>query len=206
MKSASTLATTIFSVLPVERHRRLHISKYQLTFTLTLMTALLKYFVRAYFEGFDVDIQPIARSILFHYEHGLSEPKIYNAPPALMPDIRLKATNVLRYGMLEGTAVVDAEYAVYDPQNVSTPELFEQNGSTAKNLALILNRYEATTLSGQPGLSAAEQAIYLFNQGHAQVIIIKQGPAGALVCDNGKISTVPAYETSHVFKIGSGDA
>lgn len=46
MKSASTLATTIFSVLPVERHRRLHISKYQLTFTLTLMTALLKYFVR----------------------------------------------------------------------------------------------------------------------------------------------------------------
>lgn len=88
---------------------------------------------RAYFEGFDVDIQPIARSILFHYEHGLSEPKIYNAPPALMPDIRLKATNVLRYGMLEGTAVVDAEYAVYDPQNVSTPELFEQNGSTAKN-------------------------------------------------------------------------
>ncbi|EIH2176492.1 nucleoside 2-deoxyribosyltransferase, partial [Escherichia coli] len=161
---------------------------------------------RAYFEGFDVDIQPIARSILFHYEHGLSEPKIYNAPPALMPDIRLKATNVLRYGMLEGTAVVDAEYAVYDPHNVSTPELFEQNGSTAKNLALILNRYEATTLSGQPGLSAAEQAIYLFNQGHAQVIIIKQGPAGALVCDNGKISTVPAYETSHVFKIGSGDA
>ena len=161
---------------------------------------------RAYFEGFDVDIQPIARSILFHYEHGLSEPKIYNVPPALMPDIRLKATNVLRYGMLEGTAVVDAEYAVYDPQNVSTPELFEQNGSTAKNLALILNRYEAPTLSGQPGLSAAEQAIYLFNQGHAQVIIIKQGPAGALVCDNGKISTVPAYETSHVFKIGSGDA
>ncbi|ENR6008783.1 TPA: PfkB family carbohydrate kinase [Citrobacter freundii] len=161
---------------------------------------------RAYFEDFVVDIQPITRSILFHYEHGLSEPKIYNAPPALMPEIRLKAANVLRYGMLEGTAVVDAEYAVYDPQNVSSPELFEKNGSTAKNLALILNRYEATTLSGRPDLSAAEQAIYLSDKGHAQVIIIKLGPAGALVCDNGKISTVPAYETNHVFKIGSGDA
>ncbi|WP_447879664.1 PfkB family carbohydrate kinase [Serratia fonticola] len=160
---------------------------------------------RAYFEHFNVKIEPVSKSILFHYEHGLSGPKIYDVPPAPQPDIKLKAVNVLRYGMLEGSAVVDAEFAVYDPQNVCAPESFQKNGSTAKHLALVLNRYEAATLSGQSELSAVEQATYLFDKGHAQVIIIKQGPAGALVCDNGKISTVPAYETNRIFKIGSGD-
>lgn len=161
---------------------------------------------RAHFERFTVYVHPVRRSILFYYEHGLSEPKIYNISGDNLPVISLKAANVLRYGMLEGSAVVDAEYAVYDPQNVSEPESFSQNGSTAKNLALILNRYEAATLSRQSHLSEAEQAKHLFDKGHAQVIIIKQGPAGALVCDHGKIITVPAYETSHVSKIGSGDA
>lgn len=161
---------------------------------------------RAHFEGFHLDIQPIEQSITFLYEHGLSEPKIYDVFPEPMPDITLEATNVLRYGMLEGTAVVHAEYAVYDPQNVSKPESFRQNGSTAKNLALILNLYEAARLSGQTKWTPEEQITYLFNQNHAQVIILKQGPAGALVCDNGKISSIPAYETCHVSKIGSGDA
>ncbi|EKN3402644.1 nucleoside 2-deoxyribosyltransferase [Yersinia enterocolitica] len=162
---------------------------------------------RAYFENFDVCTVKTERSVFFHYDQGLAEPKIYGIPDAPLPTHNISAENVLRYGMLEGTAVVDAEYAVYDPQNVSTPESFHANGSRAKHLALVLNRYEASTLcGGRRDLSAADLAAELYRQGHAQVIIIKQGPAGALVCENGTISTVPAYETDKVFKIGSGDA
>ncbi|MGQ8708193.1 PfkB family carbohydrate kinase [Serratia sp. TSA_198.1] len=160
---------------------------------------------RAHFDKFKVDIQKSDRPIFFQYDHGLAEPRIYGLPDKPSPELNVRATNVLRYGMLEGTAVVNAEFAVYDPQNVSAPESFHANGSTAKHLALVLNNYEASTLSEKRGLPAAEQAIELSRQNNAQVIIIKQGPAGALVYDNGKISTVPAYETERVFKIGSGD-
>ncbi|WP_407258256.1 PfkB family carbohydrate kinase [Klebsiella quasipneumoniae] len=75
--------------------------------------------------------------------------------------------------------------------NVTNPEPFTANGSRAKHLALILNRYEAKTLSGQSELSDREHAEFLYESGHAEVIIIKQGPAGALICDKGKISYIP---------------
>lgn len=161
---------------------------------------------RAIHEGFGLNIQAASNPIYFTYDQGLAEPKIYGVPDDKLTPQVVKDTNILRYGMLEGTAVIDAEYAVYDPQNVLKPEKFDANGSKAKNLALVLNRYEAVSLSGQKGLSAEQQAQFLYENKFAQVIIIKQGPAGALICDHGKISSVPAYETQNVFKIGSGDA
>ncbi len=161
---------------------------------------------RACFENFTLHTNEVRESVIFHYEHGLAEPRIFNYPDTPYPAITVKAPCILRYGMLEGSAVIDAEYAVYDPQNVTNPEPFTANGSRAKHLALILNRYEAKTLSGQSELSDREHAEFLYESGHAEVIIIKQGPAGALICDKGKISYIPAYETSRVNKIGSGDA
>jgi len=161
---------------------------------------------RACFENFTLHPNEVRESVIFHYEHGLAEPRIFNYPDTPYPVITVKAPCVLRYGMLEGSAVIDAEYAVYDPQNVTNPEPFTANGSRAKHLALILNRYEAKSLSGQRELSDREHAEFLYESGHAEVIIIKQGPAGALICDKGNISYIPAYETSRVNKIGSGDA
>jgi len=160
---------------------------------------------RAHFENFTLNVHSVRESVMFHYEHGLAEPRIFNYPDTPYPAMTITAPYVLRYGMLEGSAVVDADYAVYDPQNVTNPESFTANGSKARHLALILNRYEARTLSGKSELSDRQQAEFLYNDGHAEVIIIKQGPAGALICDNGIISYVPAYETSSVHKIGSGD-
>jgi nucleoside 2-deoxyribosyltransferase len=161
---------------------------------------------RAHFEKFKLNAHPIRESVMFHYEHGLAEPRIFNYPDTPYPTMTVTAPCVLRYGMLEGSSIVDADYAVYDPQNVTNPEPFTANGSKAKHLALILNRYEARTLSCQNGLSDRQQAEFLYNNGYAEVIIIKQGPAGALICDKGNISYVPAYETNFVHKIGSGDA
>lgn len=98
---------------------------------------------RACFENFTLHTNEVRESVIFHYEHGLAEPRIFNYPDTPYPVITVKAPCVLRYGMLEGSAVIDAEYAVYDPQNVTNPEPFTANGSRAKHLALILNRYEA---------------------------------------------------------------
>lgn len=160
---------------------------------------------RAAFEDFLVCIRNIKTSISFVYEHGLSEPKIYGVPEKKLPALNIVASKVIRFGMLEATAIIDAEFAVFDPQNVASPEPFCQNGSKAKNLSLVLNRYEAATLSQKPSFSTEEQANFLYKNKHADVIIIKQGPAGALICDHGRISTIPAYETTNVSKIGSGD-
>lgn len=161
---------------------------------------------RAAFEKIKVVIEPIDKSIVFVYDHGLAEPRIYSVPEKTSSPLRVEASKVIQFGMLEGSAIIDAEFAVYDPQNVSKPEPFHANGSTAKKLALVLNRYEAAALCASAEHTSPEaQAAYMYQQGLGQVIIIKLGPAGALVYENGKASTVPAYETSRVSKIGSGD-
>src|SRR5690606_34045055 len=86
------------------------------------------------------------------------------------------------------------------------PESFRANGSSAKHLALVLNRHEANLLlPGSSGLTIQQIAVALAQQEGAEVVVIKMGPLGALVYDNGKISTVPAYRTERVWKIGSGD-
>ncbi|MBN0217347.1 carbohydrate kinase family protein, partial [Pseudomonas aeruginosa] len=55
------------------------------------------------------------------------------------------------------------------------------------------------------GLSPQDITAALAKQENAEVVVIKMGPLGAFVYDNGKISTVPAYRTERVWKIGSGD-
>jgi hypothetical protein len=93
---------------------------------------------------------------------------------------------------------------VYDPQNVSDPVPFAHNGSTAEHLALVLNRYEAALLSNVDG-SPLQMAEMLAASTNAQVVIIKLGPQGALVLENGTATHIPAFRTEKVWKIGSGD-
>lgn len=50
--------------------------------------------------------------------------------------------------MLEPEALVRADHAVCDPQNAYQLARFHYNGSTAKQLALVLNRHEATLMTG----------------------------------------------------------
>jgi nucleoside 2-deoxyribosyltransferase len=156
-------------------------------------------------EGFDLVATAAPDEVGFFYEHGLAHPKIAR-PKNHLPALYVRSEKVLRYGMLESTAIVDADYAVFDPQNVDGPEAFHKNGSTAKHLALVLNRYEARALlDGYNGTSLEDVAKKLAEREQAEVVIIKCGPRGALVWHNGKIAAVPAYETPRVWKIGSGD-
>ncbi|MHA3886786.1 PfkB family carbohydrate kinase [Stutzerimonas degradans] len=161
---------------------------------------------RAAAEGFAFNptVSPQA-GVTFEYIHGLATPDIRRGVHA-SSQLQVTAEKVLRFGMIDGTAVVNAEYAVFDPQNAEGPESFSANGSTAKHLALVLNRHEANLLlPDSNGLPPEEIAAALATQERAEVVVIKMGPLGALVYDNGIISRVPAYRTERVWKIGSGD-
>ena len=160
---------------------------------------------RAAIEGFKFNISTAQAGVTFEYIHGLSTPEIRRGTET-PSKLQVSAEKILRFGMIDGTAIVDAEYVVFDPQNADSPESFNSNGSNAKHLALVLNRYEANMLvSGSKDMSPQDLASALAKQENAEVVVIKMGPLGALVYDNGTISTVPAYRTERVWKIGSGD-
>jgi nucleoside 2-deoxyribosyltransferase len=160
---------------------------------------------RAALEGFKLVPSSLARSVTFEYTHGLSTPAIDYNYGASMLSMSVSAEKVLRFGMIEGTAIVDAQYAVYDPQNAQQPERFGANGSKAKHLALVLNRYEAQLLCNSSDLTPEDMAKVLSESENAEVVVIKMGPLGALVYESGVITIVPAYHTKRVWKIGSGD-
>lgn len=159
---------------------------------------------RAALEDFSLCATPIEDAVTFQYFHGLETPQIQRPLTQYFP-LHVQATNVIRFGMIEGDAVVDAEYAVYDPQNVSSPASFSANGSKAVHLALVLNLYEARILAKLPYGQASELAEKLANSEMAEVVIIKMGALGAYVYEQGNVSVAPAYQTNFVWKIGSGD-
>ncbi|WP_312341283.1 carbohydrate kinase family protein [Stutzerimonas nitrititolerans] len=157
-------------------------------------------------EGIITHASARSSSIVFAYFHPLSSPHI--EPPRasinLENSISVTGDAVLRFGFLEGDARITAHRAVYDPQTWHNPSLFEANGSTAKELALVMNELEARRITGIKELDLAAQ--HLIQEQGAQVVVIKQGARGASVYDDvGNISHVPAYRSSTVFKIGTGD-
>lgn len=152
-----------------------------------------------------VDASPTERAVRFKYVHDSAEPTVTPAILPTLPPIPVKEAKVVRFGMMEGDAVVDADLAVYDPQSPGAPVSFGRNGSSARRLALVLNLAEARALLGAGVGTAEECAPRLAAQEGAEVVVIKQGPRGALVWDKGQVGAVPAFRTESVWKIGSGD-
>lgn len=159
---------------------------------------------RGALENFRTYLTPINKSVSFDYHHGLDTPRIC-IPQKTSNPLRAEGECVVRFGMLEGDAIVKGNYVVYDPQNPLDPIPFHANGSTANKLAIVLNRYEASLLSGLPGASVNDMALALIKKGMAQVVIIKLGAHGVLVHDGKNGHTVSAYRSERVWKIGSGD-
>lgn len=159
---------------------------------------------RAAFEGFGLASTAITESVTFDYDHGLATPRIF-CQKAPVPALQISANQILRFGLLEGDAIVHGQRVVYDPQDALTPKAFHLNGSTAGELALILNRHEAALMSAMVNASPQAMAEALLQGGQAHVVVIKQGPLGALVHDGRAVELVPAYRSQSVWKIGSGD-
>jgi hypothetical protein len=112
---------------------------------------------------------------------------------------------VVRFGCIEGEMIVDADVAIYDPQSGNNPAPFRANGSNAERLALVLNGGELAKLAKADN-SANMDAMVRGLADKPEVVIVKAGPRGAHVYQNGiKLGTVPAYKSASVYKIGSGD-
>lgn len=161
--------------------------------------------VRASMEalGIAVAIVEIDDDICFSYFHPLSNPQ--RQPSSLQRQRPLKATGdaLLRFGFVEGDAVVDGERVVYDPQHWSEALLFGSNGSKARDLAIVLNEAELKLSTGQADESQAVEA--LRRQTGAAVVVVKRGPRGVAVYDADHRSLLSAYLSDTIFKIGSGD-
>ncbi|MCW3847386.1 PfkB family carbohydrate kinase [Sphingomonas sp. LB-2] len=155
--------------------------------------------------GLAIDGPEVAEQIAFDYFHPLAVPRITPRPDAVKRQSSIKVEDdiVLRFGMLEGDAVVSAGTVVYDPQSAFDPRPYDENGSTAGRLALILNQHEARRFTGDPDARKAAEA--LLARGDTEVVVLKMGSRGALVLTATSSHQVPAYRSENVFKIGSGD-
>jgi hypothetical protein len=160
---------------------------------------------RAAGAGFATEIQEIAQTISFEYFHGLSTPLIRPPPHVIDPaaPITVKADNILRYGFIEGDAVVEGQNVVYDPQSPQRPVLFNANGSSARRLAIVLNRTEGWLLTGER--DPEKIATSLVGSQKCEAVVVKCGSHGCVVAEKGNSTIVPAYRTNSVWPIGSGD-
>ncbi|UWU25443.1 PfkB family carbohydrate kinase (plasmid) [Rhizobium sp. CB3060] len=148
------------------------------------------------------EITEFGRGIVFDYFHPLSAAAIDGAGAKAAP-IKVDGDVVLRFGMIEGDAVVHAKHAVYDPQTGVSPEPFRESGSTAEHLAIVLNGWEAEQATGLPPHEAGE---LIMARENAEAVIVKLGPQGAIVHAPGQAAIlVPPHNADSVFKIGSGD-
>lgn len=160
----------------------------------------------AFLENFHLQPRAVTGGVGFRYLHDLATPTITAVPPDPgFGTLIVEEEKVLCFGMLDGNVLVRAKWAVYDPQNLHASRPFAENGSTAERLALVLNAREAGYLAGKPGASAVEAAPLLAESQRAEVVIVKMGPQGAYVWTAARQTQVPAYRTSRVWKIGSGD-
>ena len=147
-----------------------------------------------------------ANEIAFAYLHPLSHPGLaLNRSDVVSEEpINCHGNVVLRFGILEGDAVVHGDRVIYDPQTSGQVACFKENGSSAKSLAIVLNARELQASTPNATMQSSAESIMLCND--ADVAVVKCGVKGAAVVEKGKnLSWVPAFRTPEVFKIGSGD-
>jgi nucleoside 2-deoxyribosyltransferase len=156
-------------------------------------------------SGFRLVPSTSVDAITFDYLHPLADPHIHPTPARISKQapLSVRAHVVLRYGLMEGDTVVDAEVAVFDPQSAFGTESFFANGSKAGRLAIVLNRQEARSMVGEEDPQAILKA--LMRDPRVEAVVLKMGSRGALVGWSGGQEWIPAYRSEHVWKIGSGD-
>ncbi len=154
--------------------------------------------------GFAVVAEEAPSVISFHYIHPMAVPTIRPAIGTIdkLSPIQVDGMTILRFGFIEGDAVVNGSRVTYDPQSAFDPRPFTENGSTAEHLAVVCNAAEARMLSSSDDLDVA--ANKLIDEG-AEVVVIKMGTAGALVRTQDDVTRIHSYKTSRVWPIGSGD-
>lgn len=142
------------------------------------------------------------QSIGFSYIHSLSTPTI--SPPNLtrQDSFTVEGEKILRFGMMEATSIVKGGKVVYDPQNLTDPEPFSSNGSSATSLAVVVNRTELQKLTKISDITDAARSILSTG---AEVVVVKMSSDGCMVLTHAGLEYVPAYLSKSVWGVGSGD-
>lgn len=145
-----------------------------------------------------------ASAVVFSYQNELKPPTYYYEEIDY-PKLSVKANKCILFGMIEGPAIVDADYVVYDPQSPNNPLPFSNTGSRANHLCVVLNEKEAQRLSGKKKDEEIKDSIFASEK--CDCLIIKKGASGALVFDGPESlgEVVPIFKTPRVWTIGSGD-
>lgn len=157
--------------------------------------------------GIKVSATPSDVAVAFSYFHPLSrpyiEPRVEDIPR--QKDLIVSGDVVLWFGLLEGNAMVDASRIIYDPQSSvrSRPPILAN--AKSKELAIVLNELELSSMTGIADMRAA--VARLLSDHGADVVTVKAGVKGAFVFERNSVGYVhvPAYFSSKVFKIGTGD-
>ena len=159
--------------------------------------------------GISSNLRTTKHQLTFHYLDSLQKLLLPQKPKATTK-LEVQGDVVLRFGMMEGTAIVSADRAVYDPQ--SSGVAFSENGSSAGNLAVIINESELLSLA--PGaekmrrdVGLRESVIRLREVGTPpQVVVVKDGLGGLRLFEGGdELVEVQSYAAESYFRIGSGD-
>ena len=139
--------------------------------------------------------------ITFRYFHPLSSPVYSPSNPAISPSIEVEGDVVLRFGFMEGDAVVRGGRVIYDPQSPNEPISYSKNGSIASNLAIVLNATEVRKLGRSDDETEAVKKVGTID--NADVVLVKAGAEGCRVYLSGELQgTVPPYKSERVYKIG----
>ena len=156
--------------------------------------------------GIYLQVSPSKTEIAFAYLHPLSKPGLAPKLSQITCEdpIVCQGKVILRFGFIEGDAIVHGDRVVYDPQSSHFPSSFGANGSSANSLAIVLSEGELRAF--MPDHTTSESANALLARDHADVVVIKRGPNGAVVFEKSQNPfSIPAYQTPRICKIGSGD-
>lgn len=158
----------------------------------------------AKYERLKPVIVPSQASVSFFYKHPLARPTI-ETEICERVEVSARGDYIICFGMLEATVQAIGEYVVYDPQSPVHPISFKAQGGRANHLALVMNEAEAKALSGKSEMSQIRNA--LFEREGCECLVIKRGAKGAVVFsfERDEGSFIPAFKSSNVWPIGSGD-
>lgn len=146
-------------------------------------------------------------SISFYYDYPLIEPRISPRPDTFNKgdyNMNVAGENILYYGLFEGSASIQGQKVVYDPQSPIMPKAFSTTNSKANQLAYVINLREAEILAQSNEIEKIKD--FFLNKEDSYVLVLKMGPRGAIVALKDVPDTIiPVYKTNKVWPIGSGD-
>jgi nucleoside 2-deoxyribosyltransferase len=161
--------------------------------------------LKAIANSIKVQLLPIIckESFTFLYEYPLASPT-FHLPSKLEVFDDINSHDVLQFGLLEGSFIVNADRVIYDPQSPGNPRSFWENGSNTKELIWVANFQEVSAFAGSADIEVIRNV--LFKNERVYAAVIKKGTDGAILIQKGLPDTIiPAFLTNKVWPIGTGD-